>query len=129
MKHIIIFLVSTFCLLSTTNLYAVVGMERPTSTTCDKIILTNGDTLQAKIIKLTAENIVYKKCGQLDVLEYSVAKNEVASVIYHPTNGKPLRNAMNRQTVFNVIVGITVVGLVIFALIIMSLLFALVAWI
>ena len=121
-------LFALFFLLAATKTYAIVGMQRPNSNTCDKIILTNGDTLQAKIVKVTNHNIIYKKCVQAGTSEISIAKKGVASVIYAQTNEKEAFS-INKQHVFNVIVGLTLATLVFFALLILWLWFAIIGFI
>jgi len=47
---------------------------------CAKIVLKNGDIIEADIIQLTSTEIKYKRCGKPDDPEFVVDKKEVLSV-------------------------------------------------
>ena len=51
-------------------------------TTCDNIIMKNGDEISSKILEITPDQIKYKKCTNLDGPLFTINKSDVLFIRY-----------------------------------------------
>jgi hypothetical protein len=104
MKRITL-LLCLFCLLSITKTYAVVGIKsHQAPNACTKIVLTNGDTIEAKIIKIMPSTVTYKYCYMLGEPAMDISKKEVATIIYAQKSKE--KTVINIAAIGSLLIGI-----------------------
>lgn len=54
----------------------------PAGDSCDLIILTSGETINAKILEVGTDEVRYKKCGKGDSPVYTIKKSEIFMIKY-----------------------------------------------